>query len=111
MRFSILVSIERCIKKNHYYYYYIGLTVITIISSYIIAIAYPDISFVFSIAGATVGNYIIFILPAAIYIKVNEGKIYSIDKLVAWVLLLLGIALGIGCTVIVVLQEFCESCI
>jgi len=111
MRFSILVSIEPWIKQKHYNYYYVGLTVASIITSYIIAIAYPDISFVFSIAGATVGNYIIFILPAAIYVKVTEGKIYAPDKLVALLLLILGIVLGIGCTVIVVLQEFCESCL
>jgi len=111
MRFSILISIEPLIKQKHYYYYYVGLTVLIIISSYLIAIAYPDISFVFSIAGATVGNFIIFILPAAIYIKLIEGKMYSYDKIVAWILLLLGIGLGIGCTTIVILQEFCPDCL
>jgi len=59
---------------------WIAITLLFFCLSYVLSILLPDISVIFSLFGATAGNVIIFIAPAAMYIKLSPRRYVSYQK-------------------------------
>jgi hypothetical protein len=59
---------------------------------------------VFSCCFGITGFFLAFILPAAVFLKIEDGKFYSKEKLPAVLLLLFGVAVMITGTVLAILE-------
>jgi len=70
---------------------YVILTIILVGVSYGLGISIPDIEVVFSFVGATAGNVIVFVAPAAFFIQLTPGLLLSPGKLVALLMAILGV--------------------
>jgi hypothetical protein len=85
------------------YVRWIAESFIFVSSSYILAIAVPDITVVFGLTGATGGVLIIFVFPGIMYIKL-EKNIFK--RVLAGILVFFSTILGIVATVAVTLKAF-----